>query len=120
MSASAINSYEDLDKVIAKAFPDADIRSQAIALLGKYGTEDFHREIPRVRAAIIKVAHADIEKLQGFVDIACSDYRDLLVMAEYEQQSRNYSLKKNDPQKDQRLVEKDEREYSDWVKKMTE
>lgn len=41
-------------------------------------------------------------------------------MAEYEQQSRNYSLKKKDPQKHQRLVEKDEREYSNWVKKMTE
>ena len=49
--------------------------------LGQYGTDK--PETERVQLGILNVANGDIPKLQMLVSVALTDYRDLLVQAEY-------------------------------------
>ena len=49
--------------------------------LGQYGTDK--PETERVQIGILNLANRDIPKLQMLVSVALTDYRDLLVQAEY-------------------------------------
>ncbi len=119
MATHSVTSVEDLRKVLSNAFPDEDRRSQAEALLAKFGMESYHREVPRVRAAAVKLAQGDIGMLQQIIATACTDYRDVLAMAEYPRQFHTVGLKEKDPKKYEQLVEMDLNEHSEWVRKMT-
>lgn len=113
-----IENETDLEAVLRSAFPDEIERKRACNILELYGKETFHREIPRVRAAIIKAADSKIEELDRCTDIACCDYRDILCIAEYPKQSKRWGLKKNDPTKYKRLIKEDLEQYTAWVRKM--
>ena len=113
-----IESPSDLELVLTTAFPDETEREEAKRILSRYGEESFHREIPRVRAACIKVAEEKIEGLNRSVEIACCDYRDILCMAEYPKHSGRFGLKDKNPEKYQKMVDEDLKQYSDWVTKM--
>lgn len=45
-----------LPTVLARFFPDPEVRAQIEAGLSQYGTESFHSEGPRVKTAVLKVA----------------------------------------------------------------
>ena len=65
----------------------ADFQEQAEAagaLLMGYGGQAHHREAERVRRDIIHVAAGSLDKLKELLDLANTDYRDLIVCAEYE------------------------------------
>ncbi len=113
-----IESESDLNLVLQAAFPNEEDRSKASEILNDYGKESFHREIPRVRAAIIKAANERLEDLEKYTEIACCDYRDILCIAEYPKQSKKWNMKKRNPEKYQKLVSEDLEQYSGWVKRM--
>jgi hypothetical protein len=62
---------------ILQHFPNHD-PSPLLAIVNRYGTETYENEIARVRLAIIQLSAGDEEKLAYFVDIAKTDYRDVL------------------------------------------
>jgi hypothetical protein len=49
-----------------------------LAALDRYGTESYHREIVRVQHAILDLSKGDPETLEGMVQAAVIDYRDVL------------------------------------------
>ena len=49
---------------------------------------DWQRERDRVQLAALKLANGDFDALREHVDVACSDYRDVLAAAEYPAYSR--------------------------------
>ena len=106
-------------KVLIKLFPGADTRAEVEAVLSEYGTESFHREGPRVKTAILKVAGADLDEVKRCTDIACCDYRDILCMAEYPNQSGRWGSKDKDPDMYKRLVQMDLKQYQEWIDNMT-
>ncbi len=53
--------------------------SEALAILAGYGTEDWHREPERVKRGAVIVSRGSLESLRERVDIARTDYRDVLV-----------------------------------------
>jgi hypothetical protein len=68
------------DKVlsaIGAAFPEGD-RHDIAALLASYAALPHAAEIERVQLAIIELSGGSMEKLRYFVDLALTDYRDVL------------------------------------------
>ncbi|TNE32349.1 MAG: hypothetical protein EP349_01825 [Alphaproteobacteria bacterium] len=104
---------------LATLFPDSEKRKEVEARLSQYGTEDYHREIFRVRLAVLKLAEQQPEKLPYYAELACIDYRDVLSLAEYPETIGKWSLKEKDPARYQRLSEKERQDYLDWVSRVT-
>lgn len=104
-----------LPLVLAHLFPTVTDRSDAEHILSAYGEQDFHREPPRVKVAILKLAGSDLEKVRYYTEEACADFRDVLSWAEYPNQSGKRTLKKKDPEKYQALVNKGLAQYQAWL-----
>jgi hypothetical protein len=49
-----------------------------LLLLAEYGTRTHHREVDRVRHAIIKASRGSVEDLESLLASADTDYRDVL------------------------------------------
>lgn len=75
-------SREDLLRIIARDFPPED-HTAILELLDTYGSESWHREHHRVRAAVLKLADGDTAQVEICVQGASKDYRDVLAWAEY-------------------------------------
>jgi hypothetical protein len=80
-------SDADVERVVGRDFPPAS-KGDVFAILAEYGTEDWHREIDRVRIAALKLAAGDIDRLRAAIATARLDYRDVLAPAEYPEYSR--------------------------------
>jgi hypothetical protein len=108
--------YEALLPIALKAmYPHEPERENVKNKLQAYGTESFHVEQPRVRLGILYLASQEPEKLESFIELACADFRDLLCAAEYPHSSRRWGLGDKDPEKYQKLQNKEEKEYLAWV-----
>ena len=59
------------------------MRDQVTGILGRYGREDFHLEVDRVHLGILRLSGSDLTKIERWTAVACSDFRELLVEAEY-------------------------------------
>ena len=115
---SKIDHAAFLPKVLEKLFPDAMFREKVVAILGAYGREDYHREAPRVHLGILRLSGSDLESIKRWTSLACSDYRDLLIEAEYRRSFGKDRLKERDPEKYARLERKEQEEYRQWLVKV--
>ncbi len=68
---------ENIISAVKKTFPNSDI-STILSILDLYGTESYEREIERVKMAIITLSEGSEDKLLYFIQIAKTDYRDVL------------------------------------------
>lgn len=103
-----------LPRLLEKLFPNEEERNLVMDILSQYGHEGFHREIARVRMAILKLAGRSPERVRYYTLMACRDYRDVLSAAEYPNQVGKYFLMEKDPERYQELVEEDKRQYQLW------
>ena len=104
-----------LPQVLVRLFPDAAIRGQVIGILGRYGREDFHLEVDRVHLGILRLSGSDLTKIEGWTAVACRDFRDLLVEAEYRHTFNKDRLKEKDPEKYAKLERKEQGQYEQWL-----
>ena len=77
---------ERVRKAINERFFADDAR-RVEAILLTYGTEEYHREVDRVRMGIVAVSK-DVGNVERLVALAKRDYRDALVETEYEVHDR--------------------------------
>ena len=91
------------------------VLSTAIGILAAYGGEEFHREVPRVRLGILRLAGSDVAGVRRWTSLACLDYRDLLVEAEYRYSFGKAELRDRDPEKYARLQRREQDEYRQWL-----
>ncbi|MDE2420772.1 MAG: hypothetical protein KGO49_06265 [Gammaproteobacteria bacterium] len=68
---------QDIVNAVQTAFPKSDT-STILDILDLYGTEPYEREINRVKLAIITLSEGSEDKLLYFLQIAKTDYRDVL------------------------------------------
>ena len=108
-----------LPQVLVKLFPDAAMREQVTAILGRYGRED-DLEVDRVHLGILRLSGSDLKKIAGWTAVACRDWRDLLVEAEYSRSFGRDRLKEKDPAKYARLERKEQDEYRQWLVRILE
>ena len=109
-----------LPQVLFKLFPDAAMRDQVIGILARYGREDFHLEVDRVHLGILRLSGADLTKIEGWTAVACMDFRDFLVEAEYSRSFGKDRLKEEDPAKYAKLERKEQDEYRQWLARILE
>lgn len=101
-------------------YPDEKQRREVESRLNKYGTQSFHKEKYRVVLGVLYLAYQAPEKLETLINLACTDYRDLLCAAEYPYSSRDWCLKDTDPEKYRILQVKEQSEYLSWVQTIAE
>jgi len=107
-----------LPRVFSKLFPDAATREQASRILSSYGQESFHREVERVRLGILKLSGADLSAIERWTQLACHDFRDLLIEAEYRLSFGKDRLKATNPEKYEALEKKEREQYDAWIAKV--
>lgn len=107
-------THADVERIAAREFPSES--SLVLALLGEYGSKKWHREVDRVRVAILKLATGRVDDLLSAIETANRDYRDVLAAAEYPQYSRSVDPSEAvAPDEGQRIIESDWEQYSEWL-----
>jgi hypothetical protein len=103
--------------VIAKVrqcFPNED-QEKIMGILDLYGKESHVRELERVQIAILKLSGGDLENLREYVEVAKSDFRDVLASAEYPEEMSKNTWKMSDEEEVKRIQERDRQQYIDWL-----
>lgn len=116
MSASQPIPVVTDDDVVRLARRDyAAHADEVLALLAEYGLEAWHREVPRVRAAILRLGAGDVATLKIHLDYAKRDSRDVLVGAEYLGYG-GLTLRESSPSAEdtQRAISNDWSSYREW------
>ncbi len=109
-------STTDVDRVIARDFPAAEV-SALRAALAAYGTKTWHREPERVRLAALKVAGGNVARLREALVIAGQDFRDVLCAAEYPRYGKEINPSEKNETKRQLVIDDDWRQYREWFEK---
>lgn len=114
-------SAELVEHALAATFPGEEVRQQARGALSDYGTASYEREVDRVRLAVLKLSHGELDKLLLLVKDAKADYRDVLAWAEYpDEMSASWALRQGLTDEEQkRLAELragDRKRYEDWLR----
>jgi len=109
-----IDHSKFLPRILEKMFPDPEDRDLVAEIMGNFGHEDYHREMDRVKMAILKLSGRSPERVRYYTLMACRDYRDVLSAAEYPNQVGKYYLREKDPSRYAALVEEDELQYQSW------
>lgn len=76
---------ESLDSMVRRLFPKTEVE-RALELVQRYGDRPGDQEVERVRAAMIRLSHGDISRLNRLVGSAREDYQDVLWWAEEEEE----------------------------------
>jgi hypothetical protein len=103
-----------LPQTLDKLFPEAALRQKVVGILGAYGRED-HCEVERVHLGILRLSGTNLEMIKQHTNLACSDFRDLLVAAEYPLTFNKNALKEKDPAKYAKLEQKEREQYDQWL-----
>ena len=109
-----------LPQVVSKLFPDIATREQVTSILSSYGRESFHLEVERVHLGILKLSGADLSAIERWTRLACDDFRDLLIEAEYRLSFGKDRLRVANPQKYEALQKKEQEQYDAWIAKVLE
>jgi hypothetical protein len=107
-----------LPQVVSKLFPDAATRERATRILSSYGRESSHLEVERVHLGILKLSGADVLAIEKWTHLACDDFRDLLIEAEYRLSCGKDRLRETNPQKYEALERKEREQYDAWMAKV--
>ena len=104
-----------LPRVLARLFPEPTLRREVLDILEVYGREDFHQEVERVRLGVLRISGTDLGKIQQNTNLACSDFRDLLVAAEYPLTFNQDRLRKDDAAEYAKIEQQEREKYEAWL-----
>ena len=106
------NYNELLPRVLVRLFPDETDRAEAIHALSAYGSKEFHGEVARVHLGVLRLSGADLLQIKKYTDLACVDFRDLLVAAEY---AHTFLLPETKSTHYTSMQQKERDEYDQWL-----
>jgi hypothetical protein len=105
----------DVECIVRRDFP-ADQFQDVIAILDEYGKAEWHRERERVRLAVLKLSGAKLNALRQNMEIAKSDYRDVLAIAEYPEYSKDIDSHKLPAKERELIFKRDWTQYETWLR----
>jgi hypothetical protein len=100
-------------KKLRDCFPEPATASTALALLDAYSNESWQLEKDRVQLAILKLSCGKLKQLRSMVDLANTDYRDVLAPAEYPEEFRAAPNKPADEA--DAIRQRDREQYLCWL-----
>ena len=104
----------DIERLVRRDFAPEHV-DHVLSVLDEYGTEDWHREPERVRAAVLKLAAGSLEQLRMHIAAAKMDFRDVLSDAEYPLYTKRwFHIDKLSEDERQRIIDSDWKQYQDW------
>jgi hypothetical protein len=109
----------DVERKLAYVWPLVADQIAARALLLTYGSANGERELERVRLAIIKLSGGVLAELATMTTAAKSDYRNVLMWAEYPEECRatwasRFDLTDSERQQLAAIRARDRKQYEDW------
>ena len=112
----------EVERKLALIWPDDNERTKARTVLSQYGEKSYQREPQRVRLAIIKLSEGSLDELKRMTKEAEKDYRDVLMWAEYPEESKalwacHPNLTEDEVKKLKRIRKRDWKQYDDWLGK---
>lgn len=112
----------DVERKLVATWPAVADQVAARSLLHTYGGADGEQEIERVRLALIKLSGGALDELATVTAAAQTDYRDVLLWAEYPEESRAELARRldlNDAERQQlkAIRARDRKQYEDWLKR---
>ena len=122
MSQTEERLEPDVERKLSAMWPSAADRATARGELRRYGAESFENEVERVRMAILKLGDGSLAELRRMTDAAKLDYRDVLMWAEYPEQSQaawssNPNLTKEQRRELDRIRTRDQAQLREWRRK---
>ena len=107
-----IVSRSDVLRVVMRDFGDAK-KEEIIELLNIYSSH----ELDRVHLAILKLSGGDVEKLCNYIELAISDYRDVVSPAEYpNHQKFSWSeISQLSEEEVTKIYKEDKMQYEEWL-----
>lgn len=107
---------DDVKRIVLRDFPNAQF-DEVMAIVAVY-TSRWEIETIRVQLAALKLANGHMDSLRRYIDAAKSDYRDVLVPAEYPKYwkatSRGRGLSEHARHQ---LFESDRKRYENWLRR---
>ncbi|MBK8904771.1 MAG: hypothetical protein IPM53_26565 [Anaerolineaceae bacterium] len=94
------NNEEILRQKVTEQFPN-EVPEKILALLNRYESTSAAGRL-RVQLAILKLSEGNVDKLREFVEVARTDYRDVLFWAETPEQARAVGSRITQPQQEAR------------------
>jgi hypothetical protein len=108
---------EDVKRIALRDFGTEHL-SQVMEILQEYGKQEWNRPgSPRVRLAILKLAHGDLEKLKEHTKLAIQDFRDVLTMAEYPRFTIEIGFNEADKKTEHEVISDDWEQYREWFER---
>jgi len=105
----------DVERIVRRDFPTESYNA-VMAALHQYGAEKWQREKHRVRLAVLKLSKGDQEELRRQIEVAKSDYRDVLAYAEYPSYMNEIPPGGGvSPDKRRQIIDQDWLQYKDWL-----
>lgn len=107
----------DVERVVRRDFPPGQFDS-VMSVLAEYGSETWHRELPRVQLAVLKLAAGRLDALRREIETAKRDYRDVLAYAEYPTyMKKTFRMSQLPAEEQRRIIEEDWSQYETWLKR---
>jgi hypothetical protein len=109
-------SKETLEKLIQRDFPESyEIVKKKLSLI----KSDSLKGQNRLSAAVLKVSNANLSKIDSYIEMCNSDYRDVISQAEYPRISEIgfVGIKEIEPSLLKEHYLKDWTEYTNWMNK---
>ncbi len=112
----------DVVRRVDLLWPEVEDRRRVYDALATYGVASYEQEADRVRLAILKLSEGNLEQALAMVAAAKRDYRDVLMWAEYPEQSRatwavGKNLTKQQGNQLEQIRRRDRKQYRAWLKK---
>ena len=107
-----------LPQVLEAMYPDKSERENIIHKLSEYGKESYQVEKERVHMGILYLTSKSPETIDENISLACCDFRDLLVAAEYPLSFGKDKLKEKNPEKYRSLELKEQEQYYEWLESL--
>ncbi len=103
-------SRDDVERIIRRDFP-ADQFANVSAVLDEYGPERW-----RVHLAVLKLSCGKMDLLRKYIETAKSDYRDVLVYAEYPEYHEKVASSETPTDERNQIIERDWKQYEAWLR----
>lgn len=105
-------SHSDVERIVQRDFVSSE-QCRVWAILEKYQSE--YGDPSRVLLAVLKLADGDIAAVQRQIEIAKSDYRDVLAIAEYPRYFREIGFGEVSETFRRAVIDDDWNQYQAWL-----